>query len=221
MKRVVSIATYLESYNITRKEFDEAISKDKDFYDDYIQWGSKKDGTDSVISPKALDRLGEVFNGSNIEIKTKDKEEPQIQDKPKRKRRTKAEMEAARQEEKQIDMSEFMDKPEQENKTASPKKASEKATKPRKKKTKLNITRQFIQEHGRFEMSENKNMKELRLFLMNGGLYKAEQIALMSDNEVTDAVLKDYYFIEAKEGTYIIKRSVLTGNVNNIYVIEQ
>ena len=62
MRKVVSLATYLESYSISREKFDEEIEKDKDFYSKYIEWGSKKDGSDTILPPKVLERLGEAFN---------------------------------------------------------------------------------------------------------------------------------------------------------------
>lgn len=235
MRNVVSVATYLREYGITREEFDEEIEKSKSFYDDYIQWGSKKDGSDSVISPKALEKLGETFNDPHDEPKmtiTIDgtvQEEVSLSDntvsEPKRKRRTKTEIEADRDiKEETVDMSEFMEKPKDDTQKAEPedktvKKKTKTATKPRKK-TKLNITRQFIQEHGKCNFTKD-NIKELRIFLMNGGLYKLEQIAFMSDEEVLSAVTKDFFFIESTEGTYIIKKSVMTGNMSDIFVIEK
>lgn len=234
MRKVVSVATYLREYGITREEFDKEIAKNKAFYDDYIQWGSKKDGSDSVISPKALDKLGKAFNDPYDEPKmtvTIDgavQEEISLSDDTAseqiKKRRVKAEIEADKKEKEQIDMSEFMEKPgddtpkaEQEEKVA--KKKTKTVTKTRKK-TKLNITRQFIQEHGKCNFTKD-NIKELRIFLMNGGLYKLEQIAFMSDEEVLSAVTKDFFFIESTEGTYIIKKSVMTGNMSDIFVIEK
>ena len=234
MRKVVSVATYLREYGITREEFDKEIAKNKAFYDDYIQWGSKKDGSDSVISPKALDKLGKAFNDPYDEPKmtvTIDgavQEEISLSDdtasEQRKKRRVKAEIEADKKEKEQIDMSEFMEKPgddapkaEQEEKVA--KKKTKTVTKTRKK-TKLNITRQFIQEHGKCNFTKD-NIKELRIFLMNGGLYKLEQIAFMSDEEVLSAVTKDFFFIESTEGTYIIKKSVMTGNMSDIFVIEK
>ena len=234
MRNVVSVATYLREYNISREEFDNEINKDKDYYDNYIQWGSKKDGSDSVIYPKALEKLGKVFNDPceepkmTVTIDGTVQEEISLSEEPasklKRTRRTKAEIEADKKKKEQIDMSEFMEKPrddiskaEQEEKTV--KKKTKAVIKPRKK-TKLNITRQFIQEHGKCNFSK-ENIKELRIFLMNGGLYKLEQIAFMSDEEVLNAVTKDFFFIESTEGTYIIKKSVMTGNMSDIFVIEK
>lgn len=214
MKRVVSIATYLESYNISRDEFDRVVAENKDFYDDYIQWGSRKDGSDSVISPKALDRLGETFNSTTQQTAQPD-------EKPKRKRRTKAEMEEVNNE-RQIDMSEFMEKPEEtKEEIKEPKKKAERTEiKTRKKKSKMNITRAFIQEHGHYGSSDSIDTKNLRKFVIGSGLYKIEQVAMMSDEEILNAVKKDYYFISSPEGTYIIKRSALTSIMSDVYVIE-
>ena len=224
MRKVVSLSTYLESYNLTREVFDREIENNRDFYDNYIEWGSKKDGSDTILSPKALDKLGEAFNESDSpkmtitidgEIKKSVSLEPEsTEDKIKRKRRTKAEIESERKV-VQMDMSDFMDKPVSEPVQEKTK------TVTKKKKSRLNITKQFIQEHGKTDSSDNIYLKQLRKFLLNDGSHKAEEIALMGDEEVKAAFGKDYYVIGAEEGTYFIKRSALIGIMSDVYVVEK
>lgn len=242
MQRVVSIATYLKNYNISREDFDKEIDQNKEFYDKYINWGSKKDGTDSVISPRALEKLGQVFNENEPQKMTitidgevqkeieltpekqseQDEETQPIEpkEKTKRKRRTKAEIE---EEKTQMDMSDFMNTPADNEK--EPAKVKMKETKTavkisRKKTTKLNITKQFIQEHGKCNINEKFEMKDLRRFLINSGHIKIQQIAEMEDSEIIAAIEKDYYFINSPEGTYIIKRSALNGITKDVFLID-
>lgn len=60
MNRVVSLSTYLESYNITKDVFMSSIENEREFFDKYIEWG--KTDADTILSPKAIERLGEIFN---------------------------------------------------------------------------------------------------------------------------------------------------------------
>lgn len=221
MKKVVSLSTYLSSYNLDRKEFEKVIEKDRAFYDKYIDWG--KNDSETILSPKALDALGEIFNDRGeemtITINGEVKDSINLSDpvKPKRKRRTKAEMEAARASElEQQSISDYMTAPVPipEKKQPNPKPK----TVP-KKRSKLNITKQFIQEHGKCSLVEGKDVKSLRTFLINSGLYKLEQIALMSDQDVVGALDKDFYFIDAPEGTYIFRKSAILGIVSDVYFV--
>lgn len=240
MNKLVTVRDFLKSYNITKDVLMEEVNKDKSFYDKYIEW--EKLDADSIITPKALDRLGKVFNEPapemtitrNGEVSETVSLDPSTPLKPKRKRRTKAEIEADNKKEngEQIDMSEFMDTPavSEDNKIEEIKekpsrkktvKMSDSGTAPRKKKSKLNITKQFIQEHGQADVGNSDALKQLRKFLMNDGSRKVEEVALMTDEEVQAAFGKDFYVIEAEEGTYFIKRTVLTGNMSDIYVVEK
>ena len=226
MNKPVTVRDFLKTYDISREEFMAEINKDKDFYDTYIEWENLD--SDSIITPKALARLGEIYNEPapemtvTIDGEVKDNINlssvpgSEALDKPKRKRRTKAEMEEERKKE-QDNMNEFMDAPVD---TASDNKEDKPVTQKqaRKKKSKLNITKQFIQEHGRADMMDS--VKNLRKFLMNNGR-KAEEVALMDDEEVKAAIGKDFYIIEAEEGTYYIKRSALIDIMSDIYLIER
>ena len=151
MSRLVTLRDFLKEYDITKEAFMKEIKKDEAFYNKYIEWEQFDDAT--IISPKALAKLGEAFEPETekmtITVNGEVKEEVSIKNtsdqnkekdffekapeevKPKRKRRTKAEMEAERK--KQIDMSEFMDMPAEENKETKPEKPKA-ASKPRKKK---------------------------------------------------------------------------------------
>ncbi len=218
MRNVVSLSTYLGSYNLTREVFDKEVEKDKDFYNKYIEWGSKKDGSDTILSPKALDRLGEIFNDSVIseDIDSSPEEVETIE---------KIDEETEKKEDIQMDMSEFMEKPvEAEEEKNIEKKAEKKTVKStenkRKKKSKLNITKQFIQEHGQTDMDDGESNKQLRKFLMNDGTHKIEEVALMTDEEVRAAFGKEFYVIKAQEGTYFIKRTALMGIMGDVFVVE-
>lgn len=204
MRTVVSLSVYLESYSITREQFMAEVNKDREFYNKYIDWKNKD--SETIISPKALERLGEVFN---------DKSDKKSDKKP-----------------EQIKMEEVMNAPAAEpeaEKTqnielpseapVTPKKRQRKASteeKPsRKKKSKNSITKQFISEHGQLTPEMMQDTKELRMFLMGSG-YKAEQVALMGDEEVKNAVSKDYFFIKSAEGLYVIRRAALTSIAGDV-----
>ena len=204
MRTVVSLSVYLESYSITREQFMAEVNKDREFYNKYIDWKNKD--SETIISPKALERLGEVFN---------DKSDKKSDKKP-----------------EQIKMEEVMNAPAAELETektqnielpseapVTPKKRQRKASteeKPsRKKKSKNSITKQFISEHGQLTPEMMQDTKELRMFLMGSG-YKAEQVALMGDEEVKNAVSKDYFFIKSTEGLYVIRRSALTSIAGDV-----
>jgi hypothetical protein len=193
MRPVISLATYIESYKLTREEVMKVINKEKDFFDNYIDWKNKD--SETILSPKAIDKLGEYFNNDKKPEQVKLEEfmnEPKIEEEPK-------ETEAKQAE------------PKPKKKTAPQDKA------PRKKKAKNTITKQFIAEHG--QCSEG-NTKDLRMLLMTSGLYKAEQVALMNDDEVQGVISKDYYFIKSAEGTYIIRRSALTSIAADVIYFE-
>ena len=215
MRKVVSLSTYLSSYNLKREDFDKEIEKDRAFYDKYIDWGSKKDGSDTILPPKVLERLGEIFNDplENMTV-TIDGIVQEKSDTEKRKDK--------------LNMDEFMEKPtdtieknnnEKENNSKRTNKTDSK--KPRRKKTKLNITKQFIQEHGQADITDANALKRLRKFLMNDGTHKLEEVALMTDEEVQTAFCKNFYVIDAAEGTYIIKRTALTNIMNDVFIVER
>ena len=65
-----------------------------------------------------------------------------------------------------------------------------------------------------------QDTKLLRMFLMGAG-YKAEQVALMGDEEVKSAISKDYFFINTEEGLYVIKRSALLSITGDVSFIER
>ena len=225
MNKLVTLRSFLKEYSITKEEFLKETNKDKAFYDKYIEWEQFDDAT--IISPKALSRLGEVFDKKEPKMTiTYDGEvqqeldlttEPEEKDeKPKRKRRTKKEMEEARK----AEMSDFMAEPVTEEKKEN-KKPAAKPAQTKKKRSKNNITKAFIQEHGQFDTSSGMEMKDIRKFMIGSGLYKIEQVAMMSDKEAVESIKKDYYFISSPEGTYIIKRNALTGIMSDVYVIEK
>lgn len=216
MRKVVSLSTYLSSYNLKREDFDKEIEKDRAFYDKYIDWGSKKDGSDTILPPKVLEKLGEIFNDplENMTVTI----DGVVQEKPDTEKRK-----------DKVNMGEFMEKPtEAKEESSTEKEIKQKRTvkdnenkKPRRKKTKLNITRQFIQEHGQADVTDANALKQLRKFLMNDGNHKLEEVALMTDEEVQTAFGKNFYVIDAAEGTYIIKRSVLAGIMSDVYIVER
>lgn len=212
MKRVANLSTYLSSYNLSKECFMEEIDKDREFYDKYIEW--HKDDSKTILSPKALERLGKVFNDEEPKMTvTVDGEvQKEISLAP--------EKEA---EDEQMDISKFMDNPvvagggiptsERVSKTKSEIKA-----KP-KKKSKLNITKQFIQENG--SPVEVCDARGLRQFLLGSGIRKVEEVALMGDEEVLEAIGKEYFFIASKDRFLVFKKSVLLENLADIYVVER
>ena len=227
MNRLVTLRDFINTYSITKEEFLKETNKDKEFYDKYIEWESRDE--DTIITPKALEKLGEIFNKpeempviAENSLKEAEKEilEKAEPDKPKRKRRTKKEMEESRVE----TTNPYMPEPTAEE-TKDIKEVKETKTKtadkPRKKKTKLNITRQFIAENGTIN-GDISSIKQLRQFLMSDGNHKIEQVALMSDQEVLQAFEKDYFVIKTEEGRiFIFPRQFMNANTKNIYVIEQ
>lgn len=202
MRNVVSLKTYTESYNVTKEEVMKVIDSDRTFFDKYIDWG--RNDSETVLSPKAIDRLGEAFNANETSS-----EQPRMED-----------IMTAPTEEK-IDMTEVQAETSEPLPAVPEEKKRRKRTPsvdktPKRKKSKNSITKQFIAEHGR---CNSGNTKDLRMLLMSSGLYKAEQVALMNDDEVQDIVSKDYYFIGAEEGTYIIKRSALVSIAGDVCFI--
>lgn len=203
MRAVVSLSVYLESYSITREQFMAEVNKDREFYDKYIDWKNKD--SDTIISPKALERLGEAFNDNKVEELKAD----------------------------QVNMEDTMNTPEEESEskteiktedsevqTESKKRQRKAEDKPRKKKSKNTITKQFIADHGQLTSEMMQDTKLLRMFLMGAG-YKAEQVALMGDEEVKNAVCKDYFFINTEDGLYVIKRSALVSIAGDVSFIER
>lgn len=203
MRTVVSLSVYLDSYGITKEQFMTEINKDREFYDKYIDWNSKD--SDTIISPKALERLGEAFNDNKAEELKAD----------------------------QVNMEDIMNAPEEESEskteiktedsevqTESKKRQRKAEDKPRKKKSKNTITKQFIADHGQLTSEIMQDTKLLRMFLMGAG-YKAEQVALMGDEEVKSAISKDYFFINTEEGLYVIKRSALLSITGDVSFIER
>lgn len=191
MRTVVSLSVYLDSYGITKEQFMTEINKDREFYNKYIDWNSKD--SDTIISPKALERLGEAFNDNKVEeLKTDQINMEDIMNAPEEESESKSEIKTE----------------DSEVQTESKKRQRKAEDKPRKKKSKNTITKQFISEHGQLTPEMMQDTKELRMFLMGSG-YKAEQVALMGDEEVKNAVSKDYFFIKSAEGLYVIRRAAL------------
>ena len=202
MRNVVSLKTYTESYNVTKEEVMKVIDSDRTFFDKYIDWG--RNDSETVLSPKAIDRLGEAFNANETSS-----EQPRMEDIMTAPIEEKTDMT-----EVQAETSEPLPAVPEEKKRRKRTPSVDKT--PKRKKSKNSITKQFIAEHGR---CSSGNTKDLRMLLMSSGLYKAEQVALMNDDEVQDIVSKDYYFIGAEEGTYIIKRSALVSIAGDVCFI--
>lgn len=206
MRRVVNLSTYLKSYGITREQFMAEVEKDREFYDIYVDWN--KDDTKTILGPKVLDRLGAVFNDDTI---------VEIEKKEDTKTDTSEEKEG-----EQIEMSGYMNSPISSqigNPKSEKAKESGASTKPKpKKKSKLSITKQFVQENG--APGDVYDMKGLRQFLLGAGLCKVEEVALMGDDEVLGAIGKEYFFIPSKDKFFIFKKSVLLENMGDIYVID-
>ncbi len=187
MAKVVTLKDYLKQYNITKDDFMKAVEKDKEFFDTYIEWEKQDD--DTIISPKALEVLGLIFNDTKTTLSEYMTAPVPIEDTDKK-------------------------SPQKEKKTGEVKPKTA-----RKRKTKLNITNQFIQENGQLDFNGSMDFKALRKFLMDSGIYKAEQMALMSDDEIISSISKDYYFITAKDNIYMMKRQVLISNKADIFVL--
>ena len=296
MPRLVTLRDFLKDYGITKETFMKEINKDKDFYDAYIEWEDRDDAT--IISPKALEKLGEAFNDDNIESQNKNNE---ISNKPDKAKTIPAvspnkavirenkqdvfaedptmsqvdaqiktdftknkDVKALYKEYKQagltpfvskdgeslegyikrlkqyldahtpdpVNMSPFMNKPEAqtevvktetEKETSTEKRVIKKGTKKvaetRKRKTKYNLTRQFIAEHGFINVGDN--IKQLRQMLMSDGSHKPEDVAVMLDEEVKNEFTKSYFVINADEGIYLIKRSTLNSIAKDVLFVEK
>ena len=93
--------------------------------------------------------------------------------------------------------------------TAEPKK---------RKKTKSTMTKTYMSEHGRIS---DGDLKSFRMLLMNEGLKKAEEVALMSDVEVKDFFDKEFYIISSATETYMIRREALATILGDVCVFEK
>ena len=210
MSKLVTLRDFLKEYNIKKEDFIKETDKDKSFYEQYIEWEDMDDAT--IISPKALNRLCEVFETSKNNNLTDKHEDKEVKTDTVRKRRVKKE-----------EVNNYMPEPITDKESERIEKPKEAAPppKPKKKKTKLNLTKQFIQEHGYCDDKGNFDIKDLRKFLIGSGLYKLEQVAIMGDDEVLGVISKDYYFINSPEGVYIIKRSSLQSIISDAFIIEK
>ena len=298
MPRLVTLRDFLKEYGITKETFMKEVNKDKSFYDAYIEWEDRDDAT--IISPKALERLGEAFNDDNTESQKKDNEISNI-NKPDKTKTIPAvspnkavlkknkqdvfaedptmtqvdtqiktdftknkDVKALYKEYKQagltplvskdgeslegyikrlkqyldahtpeaVNMSPFMNKPEAQAEEIKPeteketptekriiKKGTKKVAETRKRKTKYNLTRQFIAEHGFINVGDN--IKQLRQMLMSDGSHKPEDVAVMLDEEVKNEFTKSYFVINADEGIYLIKRSTLNSIAKDVLFVEK
>ncbi len=233
MNRMVTLRDFLKSYNISKGRFMSEVNKDKEFYDTYIEWEDRDDAT--IITPKALTKLGEIFNEQEKVTKQSDTEaqmtitvDGEINSVVNMDTVDASKKSKDKEEKEELvnmsDMSEFMEKPidteeEQHDEEKTEQKSVKSADTKRKKKSKLNITKQFIQEHGKADMNDSESIKQLRKFLMNDGTHKLEEVALMTDEEVQAAFGKDFYVIKAEEGTYIIKKSAFVEIMSDIFVV--
>lgn len=230
MNKLVTVRDFLKTYNITKDILMEEVNKDKDFYDKYIEWENLD--ADSIITPKALARLGEVFNEPtsnnapemtitiNGEVQETVVLDTLKAEKPRKKRKQKATENDTIGE--QVEMSDFMNKPDENTnieKNEPEKKSKKSNSKPRRKKSKYSVTKQFLSENGRPE--DMSNIRQLRQFLMSDGSHKIEDVALMTDDEVRNEFTKSFYIINADNGTYIIARTALNSIVSDICFVEK
>lgn len=87
----------------------------------------------------------------------------------------------------------------------------------KRKKTKSTMTKTYMSEHGRVS---DGDLKSFRMLLMNEGLKKAEEVALMSDVEVKDFFDKEFYIISSATETYMIRREALATILGDVCVFE-
>ncbi len=198
MRTVTSLKNYIESYGITKESVMAVIETNRAFFDQYIEWG--KNDSETILSPKALEELGKHFNENN-----------------------ESELSLPFKVNEQGKMEIFMPSPEGETETEDVKKEAEKTEeKPKKirlKRSKYRATKQFIAENGMISLDNSDDMKQIRRFLMNDGTHKAEEVALLTDKEVQDELIKKYFIISSDSCMYIIARSVLLDNLSDIYVL--
>lgn len=228
MRRVVSLANYIKSYNITREQIMEVIDSDREFFDGYINWG--KNDNDTVLGHKAIERLGEFFNDKENSVSANTQPVTQVTEqslsKPKRQRKdvfaedpiapkkqAQAPVQKDINEPQTIDAGKYMDRPviKKGTKTVTEGK--------RRRKTKYTLTKQFVNEHGFISVSDN--IKQLRQMLMSDGTHKAEDVAIMLDDEIKAEFAKSYYVINAEEGLYLIKRSTLNSILGDVLFVEK
>lgn len=228
MRRVVSLANYIQSYNITREQIMEVINSDREFFDGYINWG--KNDNDTVLGHKAIERLGEFFNDKEDSVSADTQPVTQVTEqplaKPKRQRKdvfaedpvmpkkqTQTPVPKDINEPQTVDAGKYMDRPVIKKGT---KKVAEGK---RRRKTKYTLTKQFVNEHGFISVGDN--IKQLRQMLMSDGTHKAEDVAIMLDDEIKAEFAKSYYVINAEEGLYLIKRSTLNSILGDVLFVEK
>ena len=109
--------------------------------------------------------------------------------------------------------------PEEEKPEKRRRRKTMETTEPKKrKKTKSTMTKTYMSEHGRIS---DGDLKSFRMLLMNEGLKKAEEVALMSDVEVKDFFDKEFYIISSATETYMIRREALATILGDVCVFEK
>lgn len=87
------------------------------------------------------------------------------------------------------------------------------ASRPKKKKN--TITKAFVNDLS----TDKKDSKAIRKFLLKSGSLKADEIALMSDEEVLQIFGKDYVILP-KEISFIISKKALLSITDSVYILD-
>ena len=226
-----TLKRFLNTHRITRETFDQLVAKDKDFFDRWIEPGETEETI--TIAPRAVDRLEEILEDEDVPRMSKE-EEKEVDEQISMEKMFKEEIEeldkldidnmqvADSTEEGspyEMEMETIMPKPVEPAAGPAPRKRKKKEdNKPRRRRGKNTLTKEFIAEHGQ---ADGGDIKSLRMFLMNDGLHKAEDVALMTDTEVQEIYKKDYFVISTETETYIFPRTLLNSVKNEVYVVEK
>ncbi len=213
-----TLKRFLDAHGITRESFDQAVAKDTAFFDKWIEPGATEE--EITIAPRAVDRLEEILAEEGLTRQTEKNEEKgskdmgdniiQVNENPSIDGSVKTGI---------VSDTEPVATEPIESAARSGEKPSKKKedSKPRRKRSKNTMTRDFIADHGQADIGD---IKSLRSFLISAGLQKSDDVALMSDAEVQEIYKKEYFVISTANETYIFPRTLLNSIKNEVYVVE-
>ena len=215
----MTLEKLLKTYEMTEEQFRQYVAVDTEFFNNYVAWGVSD--TDTMVSSKALDRLLEIKEKcDNGEISVP-KELPPFNNPPSKitMHPQSLFMPEPVDEDLEEGVEEAMNVPDPpESITETPERKRKIKINKQKLRKKLAITKAYLAEHGH---PDKTSPRALREFLIYDGGMKAEDVALMTDDEVIKVFEREYFVINAVSEVYIIRRSALNSIYKDIFVSEK